>query len=349
MSALRVAAESALQWKRQAVEGWNQFWFAPRLPHTLAAMRIAVGGMLLYTHIVLATDLLAFLGPDAWMDNQTIRDLHTGAVVPRNSDLGRSYLWHIENPTLLWAHHLFTLAVSAALLIGAGTRVVAPLAWGLQLMYVHRLTGALFGLDQVLTMLLMYLMLAPCGAVYSVDAMVRRRFAGQLQAGWRQWLFPAPVRSSACTIATRLGQLHLCVIYLFGGLWKARGETWWDGSALWFSAANLEYQSADITWLVARYPTLCSAAAHATVLWETFYCALIWPRLTRPFVLMMAVCVHGGIALFLGMITFGSIMIIANAIFISPELTRRLFSRQAEASRDVSRLAPPQPRPLRSS
>ncbi len=63
---------------------------------------------------------------------------------------------------------------------------------------------------------------------------------------------------------------------------------------------------------------LFSALTHVTVFWEVFYCALVWPRLTRPIVLLIAVAVHGGIAMFLGMITFGTMMIVANMIFIEP-------------------------------
>ena len=122
-------------------------------------------------------------------------------------------------------------------------------------------------------------------------------------------------------VATRLAQIHLCVIYMFGGLWKARGEMWWDGTALWFAAVNYEYQSNDLTW-IARYPVFFAALTHLTVFWETFYCALVWPRWTRPLVLLTAVMVHGGIALFLGMITFGAMMIVANGVFIVPETMR---------------------------
>jgi hypothetical protein len=57
----------------------------------------------------------------------------------------------------------------------------------------------------------------------------------------------------------------------------------------------------------------------ATIFWETFYCAIVWPKLTRPIALGLAFAVHGGIALALGMITFGTIMIVANFAFISPD------------------------------
>ncbi|WP_164102896.1 HTTM domain-containing protein [Candidatus Laterigemmans baculatus] len=323
------------QWFRDSIASWDRFWFTPRLPHTLAVIRIATGAMLLYTHLVLASDLLSFLGPEAWIDNATARSLHDGTFGP--DDAGWSYLWSIDSAAGLWLHQLLAILVSACLMLGLATRLTAPLAWFIQLMIVHRLTGALFGLDQLTTMLAMYLMLAPCGAVYSLDAVIRRRMLkrrGTLspRLGW--W-FPEPRPTVAVCVATRLGQLHLCVIYLFGGLWKARGEMWWDGTALWFSAANYEYQSLDLTW-VAHYPVLFAAATHLTIFWETFYCALVWPRLTRPFVLATAVAIHGGIALFLGMITFGLIMIVANGMFLEPEWTRRLLRRRGGGSEEAS-------------
>ena len=80
----------------------------------------------------------------------------------------------------------------------------------------------------------------------------------------------------------------------------------------------LEYQSLDMTWL-ANHPRLLNLMTHVTVFWELSYCALVWPRLTRPWVLLMAVFVHGGIVLSLGMPTFGLVMLIGNLAFVSPQ------------------------------
>lgn len=319
---------SFVRWSKSCLSGWDSFWFTPRLPHTLGLIRIATGLMLLYAHLVLATDLLSFLGAEAWINNDTARQLHDGAF--RDADMARSYLWHLDSPSAIWAHHVFTIVVTACFAAGFLTRVTAPLAVGLQLMYLHRLTGALFGLDQIVTYTAMYLMIAPCGSCFSIDARLRRRFADRRdQSRWFRWLFPDASASVAANIATRLLQLHLCVIYLFGGLAKARGQSWWDGTALWFSVGNYEYQSINMTWL-AHYPKFTSLLTHLTVGWEIFYCALVWPRLTRPAVLAMAVMVHGGIAMFLGMITFGVMMIVANMIFVRPEWVLHWFG-QAES------------------
>ena len=130
----------------------------------------------------------------------------------------------------------------------------------------------------------------------------------------------------ANNIATRLLQVHLCIVYLFGGLAKVRGETWWDGSAMWNAVANLEYQSLDLTFL-GRAPWLLSMLALVVIFWETFYCALVWHRWSRPIALGVAFMVHAGIGLALGMITFGFAMITLNVCFLEPELTKRCVAR----------------------
>jgi uncharacterized membrane protein YphA (DoxX/SURF4 family) len=275
---VNAALRSIRGWLDQVAGAWNQFWFTPVPPHTLCLIRLLAGWMLFYTHLVWSKDLLAFLGPDSWVSPEMARQMHQGTTA-------WSYLWYVQSPVLLWVLHVLALVVMAMLFLGFKTRIAAVLAWLIAVAYCHRLTGALFGLDQVNTMLAMYLMLGPSGAAYSIDRWLARRRAGGT--------LPPPAPSVGANIAIRLIQLHMCVIYLFGGIGKMRGELWWDGFAMWYAAANWEYQSLDMTWL-GYSPLLFSILTHATVFWETFYCVLVWPRLTRPIVLGMAVMVHGG-------------------------------------------------------
>ncbi len=294
------------------VGAWNRFWFEPELPHTLAAIRVFTGAMAAYIHAIWLSRVADFMGPDPWIDRAALGVLH-------DRDWAWSWLWYIDHPALLTLHQVVAILAAIALMVGLGTRIASVLSWWLMLMVCHRMTLALFGLDQVVAMLLTYLMLAQCGSVWSVDGLLRRRI------GARWWL-PAGDPHVANRIATRLVQVHLCVIYLFSGLSKARGEMWFDGSALWYALVNYEYQSLNLVWL-GRYPWLVSLLTLATLFWETFYCALVWPRLTRPFVLGMAVLVHGGIAVALGMPTFGWMMIVANMAFVSPQTVRGLVGR----------------------
>lgn len=307
-----------------ALKKWDAFWFAPRTPHTLAILRIATGFLMAYSHLVWCLRLDDFFGPNALIQRELARQLH-------QSDYAWSYLWYTDSMAIMWAHEITAILISLCLGVGLLTRITAPLAWFMNLMICHRMTGFLFGFDQVTMMLAMYLMISPCGSLWSIDSYFRKHF---FQRGNRNektvsdlaknnrldrfnFLLPTADPTSSVTIATRLIQLHLCIVYLFGGISKMRGEMWWDGSAMWFSAVAYEYQSLNLTW-IGRFPLLAALATHGTLFWEVFYCAAVWPKATRPFVLAMAVLVHGGIAIFLGMITFGFMMIVANFSFVEP-------------------------------
>jgi uncharacterized membrane protein YphA (DoxX/SURF4 family) len=309
MNALLAAT---LDWARSIARAWDRFWFTPDQPHTLALIRILGGAMLFYTHLVWTIDLEAFLGPHAWLTRDTVGLMN-------QTPEGRIYVWSYlawtDSPAVLWTLHLAALVVLAMLTLGLFTRITSILAFVITLSYCHRLTGSLFGLDQVNAFVATYLMLGSCGAVWSLD---RWRAARRGEA-------TPPQANVGTNVAIRLLQVHMCVIYLFGGISKMRGPAWWDGSALWYGLANLEYQSLDMTWTV-HAPWLLALLTHITVFWETFYCFLIWPRLTRPIWLALAVGVHLGIALCLGMVTFGLAMIIANLAFVPPDTVRAVVA-----------------------
>jgi len=295
-------------------QAWNRFWFTPADPATLSLIRVLAGSMLLYTHAVWSLDLEGFIGPEGWLPVEAIRQFnHTPPGADSPDWTFWSVFYWIDSTWLLWTVHIFALAVFACLMLGLFTRVAAVLAYLLAVSYAHRVTpGAFFGLDKANCMLAMYLMLGPCGARYSLDRIWRLRRGDDDE----------PARSISANVAIRLMQLHLCVIYLFSGVAKLEGENWSAGTAVWWAVANYEYQSIDMTWL-ADWPILVALLTHVTVFWELFYCCLVWNRYSRPIVLWIAVGVHGGIALCMGMITFGLAMIYANLSFLRPSTVRR--------------------------
>lgn len=318
MSAISASVRS---WGRDVLGSWDRFWFTAVDPATLSLIRVCAGAMLLYTHLVWTINLEDFFGPDGWLMPSAVHAFHRGMYT-------WSYFWWLDTPAKLWAAHIAALVVFTMLTVGLFSRIVAPLAAIITLSYIQRVPGSLFGLDQINAMLAMYLCIGPCGARYSVD-----RLRANGRAGGRVSVEP----SVAANIAVRLIQLHMCIIYLFAGTSKLMGPVWWDGSAMWFALGNYEYQSLDMTWL-AHWPRTISVLTQVSVAWETFYCVLIWNRLTRPVMLMLAVPLHLGIAVFLGMSTFGLVMLIGNLAFISPRLVRRVIER-GRAGEPVSEIA----------
>ena len=329
---MRLVADYLRELWRAARDGWNRFWFTPSDPATLGLIRILAGAMLFYTHLIWSLDLESFFGAHGWISRAAM------ARLP-GREWAWSYLNLIDSPRVLWTAHIAALVVFLLLTLGLFCRVMAVLAFVITVNYANRVPLALFGLDDINAMLALYLAVGPCGAAFSLDRLWIRRRQGRAGRGLSPFAESAQQKGTVplgaeltveprtdANISIRLIQVHMCVIYLFAALGKLMGPSWWNGSATWMSIANLEYQSMDMTWLAA-WPILTSILTHVTVWWELSYCVLIWPRLTRPIVLALAIPIHLGIAMFLGMKTFGLVMLIGNLAFVKPWLVRRLLDR----------------------
>lgn len=293
-------------------EGWDRFWFTPAEAHTLAIVRIAIGLLLAYAHFVWAIGTEAFFGPHSWLDASAVAAVqdHWAAWSP---------LWLIdESPTLIGLVHAVATINAICLALGLFTQASSLLAFVLVTAYVHRNPAALYGFDQVLGFISLYLIVGRAGACYSLD-----RFLS-VDADL------PPAKSIRTNISTRLIQLHLCVVYLFSGVSKLKGATWWNGSAFWGAIANQEYQTIDITWL-ADWPIIINVLTHITIVWEVSYCAVVWHTRTRSIALGLAVAVHLGIASCFGMMTFGLSMLVANSAFLPSQLVRESLSRVHQA------------------
>ncbi|MCA9179721.1 MAG: tetratricopeptide repeat protein [Planctomycetales bacterium] len=280
---------------------WERFWFAPSDPFVLSVLRWLAGGMLLYSHLIWGVELEGFFGPTGWNNADVVRSLQSDSYA-------WSFWWHVP-ANMLWPVHIACCGVLFCFWVGAFTRFTSVLSWVIAVSYAHRAMLANFGLDQIVTMLVLYLMLTPCGAYLSFDAWRRRRRSADV---------PTAPASSLATVGTRLIQLHLCVMYFFAGISKLQGQTWWEGDAFWNAAANYEYQSLDLTFLAAA-PWIVHLVTHLTILWEVSFAAAVWPAATRPVVLLLGVGMHIGIGLFLGMWTFGLAMTFGYLSFVRRE------------------------------
>jgi hypothetical protein len=72
---------------------------------------------------------------------------------------------------------------------------------------------------------------------------------------------------------------------------------------------------------------LVALMTQVTAWWEITFAVFVWPRLLRPLVLAIAIPLHLGIAICLGMITFGLVMLIGCLSFVPPEWIRSLAER----------------------
>ena len=299
------AEEAELGWLAAWADTWSRFWFTPTDPLPLAIIRIFTGAILTWSCLVWLMDTDAFFGTRGWLPP---------AEVWRMNDQPWQWSWYFSfgSPTGIRVLAGITLIAALLLTLGLATPLAAWIALLGLVSAANRAPLNTFGLDDMLGMLLVGLAIGPSGSRLSLD---RRLLAAEQGRG---------AVSARATVALRLIQVHLCVVYFFSGCGKLFGVTWWEGVAIWGAAANGQYRTLDLTWLAA-HPLTINAITLATLFWEVAYVALVWPRLTRRLFLAMAVAVHLGIGLTMGMMEFGLAMITANLAFVPAATWRRLL------------------------
>ena len=301
------AGQSFRGWLGEWAEAWNGFWFTPADPLPLAVVRVATGLILTWSCLVWLLDADAFFGPRGWL---------APGDAWRMNDQPWQWSWFFAADGANAVRVLGGITLGAAILLTLG--LATPLASVVSLIGLvcaaNRAPLNTFGLDDTLGLLLIGLAIGPSGERLSLDAQLFGGAAGQGRG--------APtVRAN---VALRLIQVQLCVVYFFSGSGKLFGASWWEGTALWGAAANVQYRTLDLTWL-ARHPLVVNAVTLVTLFWEVGYAALIWPRLTRPVFLALAALVHLGIGLTMGMMEFGLAMLVANLAFVPAVTWRRLL------------------------
>jgi hypothetical protein len=191
-----------------------------------------------------------------------------------------SIWFHVTDPNLMSLVQCGIVLSTFLFMIGFCTRITSVLTWMGHLSYVHRSTYQLFGVDTMMTILLLYLMIGPSGAAWSVDRRIARWWSKarpHIINRWRAfWKLPplefapprplqqsietsmaarplsaleiAPARGSrspqplvSANVAIRLLQVHVCFIYAAAGFSKLQGQSWWNGTAVWSTLANYEF------------------------------------------------------------------------------------------------------------
>jgi hypothetical protein len=310
------AGMAAHGWCAEWAAAWNSFWFTPADPLPLAVIRIITGVILTWACGVWLLDIDAFFGDRGW--------LRPDQVWRMNDQPWQWSLYFVaSSPTMARVVAGISLVAAVLLTIGLATPLAAIVSFLGFVSAANRAPLNVFGLDDTLGMLLVPLVIGPAGARLSVDSLLLAPGRGR-----------GGEPSVRAAIALRLLQVHLCVVYLFSGTGKLFGASWWEGTALWGAVANDRYRTLDLRGL-AGHPLVVNGLTLATLWWEVTYAALVWPRLTRPLCLAMAVLVHLGIGLAMGMMEFGLAMITANLAFVPAatfEHLLRSFTVESPAS-----------------
>lgn len=190
-------------------------------------------------------------------------------------------------------------------------------------LYLAACLGMLVGWkDKICSLLLLLLnhsfFLANYSWSYGVDYLAQIGLYFSLLFGGSSALHPSLQQWSRW--GRTLFGLQLTAVYLFAGLGKAMGKTWWNGEAVWKAA---QQPFGEVLFAIPesyhRFIYLWIVLGWATVLLETGY-VLAWLHpILRKVIVYSTVAMHLGILISLGLTHFALLMIWYNCcVWILP-------------------------------
>ncbi len=211
----------------------SAWWTVPVPAERVAALRIGLA-------IILLLDLLTTYLPHL-SDFFGRGSLGAPGIFPwmgRAPNWSWSLLRGVEDQRVLMAALGVWCTAAFCLLVGYWSRTCAVLAWVLGLSFANVNPYLVNAGDQIRGITLFYLMLCPCGAVWSLDRRLRMR--GGIRAE-RVFVQPWPLR---------LLFVQMTCIYFCNGIYKVAGADWRSGASLYYVLGDLTLSR----WSYAQVP-----------------------------------------------------------------------------------------------
>jgi hypothetical protein len=267
----------------------------------VAFLRIGMGLQLLFFSFSMRNDWLPLFENNA---SKTVsRDL-SEALLSAQSHFIPRLGWLVQGSAALGLSEVAISDIAFVLLLGSGfllaiglfCRSAAVGGWFLHLCAVKSAHLMTYGVDNVTTIGLFYLMFAPLPDRLALDCLLK----GPVQRN--HYL------AAACR---RVLQVHVCIIYFFSGLTKALGVGWWNGTSLWRSLTSPPYDViSSHVW--ARLALVLPLLGISVWVLEIGYPIFIWVRKTRLIWFLAIIAMHLAIALAMGLYLFAFVMIVLN-------------------------------------
>ncbi len=265
--------------------------------------RILLGSWGVYYYLLHYPVRHLLWGPNGfWPHERFVRDLELFSV------------WQIS-PNLAVFEILYGAGIVIALLYGMGLwpRLMGLLHWVMiwSLQERNPLLGD--GGDNIMRIVLLFLIFANTGAHFSPHA----------GRGGARSNFLGEVRAVAHNVSILLIVIQLAFLYMSTGLYKAMGELWQNGTALYYILRVRDFSWPGVAEYVYRTPILVVLGTYSTVLFEVTFAPLLLNRWTRYLMILAGMAFHTGIALVMGLVTFGWSMLSIYPLLVTDDEYRR--------------------------
>lgn len=268
-----------------------------------AVIRVGLGVVMLSLYLLHYSHRHFLWGPNAFVPHQLFLEL---------SDAAESWSLYRFADTTLGFELVFHAGILVTLLWVAGfvTRVTGPLTYVWAFSLFARNGYLLDGGDNMMIIVLFYLMFCRTDAYLSVARLWRsERYTGPVATpvASSRWWSPIPVVLHNMALVAIVVQLAF--LYGTSGLTKVQGEMWQSGVALYYVLRVQEFTLPGVAHYIYENAWLVVVASYVTVLEQVAYPFMLLNKYAKRISVFMVIQMHLGIAVLMGLITFSTVMI----------------------------------------
>jgi len=224
--------------------------------------------------------------------------------------------------------HIVLIGLLFLAMLGLTNRPMMILTWVLSQGFINRNYSMLFGADLIGALFLFYLSFTKCTDYFSLKIFLKSwLFKKKRNINLEKIHNPNNFFDQMSTVFFRLIQIQICVIYMYTGFEKLKGNTWWDGTALWTVFANPQFTGFNLIWL-KNFPLFFAAGTFLSIIFEIYFPVMILNQKYRHYWLMAGVVFHFTIGLTLSLMTFSVVMLSTYFLFLDRSILRRWSSQR---------------------
>jgi hypothetical protein len=282
---------------KTVLRAWDDFFFKPQPTEGIALFRI------IWVMLIGFYFLIDLPNHDIFYGHQAVLSLKTVASQFNYPNLN-VFLWMGDSAgflqTVTWVYALALLFA----LVGFYTRTSLLVVLICLCSFHQRNIWLLSSSELLIRATTILLLCSPCGHSLSLDSYFARKEGRQLRREWAPW-------------AVRVLQIQLSVVYLWTVWHKLKGDTWFDGTALYYATRNESMANFPVPILFDSIPFL-RLATWGTLILEISLGTLIWIKELRKPLIITGIIFHLGIEYTMSIPFFELVMICILINFYTP-------------------------------
>jgi hypothetical protein len=281
------------------IHSWDNFFFKPRPVDSIALFRIIWMSLIFFGVLVEYYNIQDFYGPHAVASLKSVESEFNYPHLSIFQVFHPSY----ENLNLFFIIYLASLVFS---IFGFYTRHAIVVVIICMTSLHQRNIWLLSSSELLMRITTIMLVFSPCAHAYSIDSALGK-FKNYPDAGreWSSWVL-------------RLIQIQLSVVYVWTVWNKIKGDTWFDGTAVYYATRLESMWNFPVPFLLDWLPFI-KAATWGTLIIELGLGILIWFKEFQKPLIFIGIIFHLGIEYMMSIPFFEIVMILLLMLFIPSE------------------------------